>query len=464
MGLFMQLNAMLGRNTWPPASERELWDEIELWAAFRTSNDERIRQEASVNWGTDYFPYPLPRLISRASANLLFGEPADIKPAEEADTDNLERIVEENGLDSELHRGAMICSSEGSVVGKVAADPMVLDVPVIEFVSRSRTILHFTGRFCTGATFITEWREGRVERFRLFETYEPGLITSVLYRGSTNTLGSQVNLASYPQTKGKIESLHTGIDHPLVAFIPNSLDVDPTVGYSDYAGLRRHFLALNQANTIGMSNAELSGQKMALVDAGYLDQNQRLPKGHNIFIRTARHSGDQANQPKPLEMIDFPFESGQVIQWIDYLFDSGLLAAGIAPQSVGRSVDGGAVSGTALKLKMSHSLMEAAGKGRHFDRGLRSLLQGAQLVDQSIFGRDYQAAEAKPTVTRGDGLPADDIEAANRVATLYSSDAVSLEERVRIAHPEWNDQQVTDEVDRINGEAPPDVPNPFTEV
>lgn len=459
MGVFMTLNEMLGRGTWPPAHLASTWDEIELFAAFRSSDPTKLRMDRYQDWRRELIISPVPRMISRASAHLLFGEPPQINAEHEADDDNLERIVEENDLPAELHRAAVIASSEGEVWGRIVVDPSLLDVPIVEFVSRNRVIPHFAGRFVVGATFITTWATSAVERYRLFETYEAGLVTCELWRGTKTAVGAPVDLNQFPPTEGRQEQIATGIDWPLVAFIPNTIDADATRGYSDYAGLQDRFHALNEAATVGQANLRLAGRKRAMVDAGYLDRHGRVPAGDDIFLRTSRELGDGVGH-KPLEVIDYAYQATETIAWLDHMIDTTLTFAGVSPQAVGRNVDGGAVSGTAMKLKMSHSLLEAAGKGRYFDRGVRKLLHAAQIIDgrpisENGFGRPYQQRDAAPAIERQDGLPRDDLEAAQQLVQLVAAEAISLEERVAFLHPDWTGAQLDDEIARLRAETEP---------
>lgn len=468
MSAIGEINKLLGRNAWPPAGQRRVWDRIELFAAFRDSDTTRIRQEASVEYRQPYMLSPVPRMISRASANMLYGEPAEISAAAERDDENLDRIETENGLDAELHRGAVIASSEGEVWGRVVVSPDVLDVPIIEFVSRARVIPHFAGRFVRGATFVTTWVTGSTERVRLLETYEPGMVRSRLYRGSRNALGSEMKLDSFEETKGRPTEVTTGIEWPLVAFIPNTIDADPTRGYSDYAGLEERFLAINEASSVGQGNLRLAGRKRALIDAGYVqsdpDGRARLPAGHDVYIRTSRAGGDD-EKTSPLQVIDYGFEAGAVVSWLDHMIDTTLTFAGVSPQQVGRDVDGQALSGTAMKLKMAHSLLESSGKGRFFDRGVARLLHAAQILDgrpttEGGFGRSYAQRDKPPTIRRAPALPRDDKEAAQVLATLVAADAISLEERVAFARPELSPKQRDEEVARLKAEQSLEPPPP----
>lgn len=411
--------------------------------------------EAGRRWTDPYILSPVPRLVSRASASLLFGQPANFQAATDADSENLHALTEANALDSELVRAALISSSEGAVWGRVVVQPSLLDYPIIEWVSPRRVIPRFQGRFPVAATFVSEYYGKGREVIRVLETYEPGLITTEAYRGTPTSIGQQVSLDSVEQTQGLPDQVATGIDQPLVAFVPNSLGGDPTAGISDYQGLRDRFLALNEATTIAQQNLRLAGRKRALIDAAYLDANGKFIDSDDVFVRSDRDEmlGESG---KPVQMIEYAYESQALIAWIDHLLDSTLTYAGIAPQSVGRSVDGGAISGTALKLRMNHTLIEAAGKGRHFDRGLSQLLKFAQLLDsrpttQGGFGRSWSTPNEAPTVERHDGLIRDDAEAAQMIATLLNAEGISHREAISEWHPDWTPEQVDEELARLDG-------------
>lgn len=460
MSIFDLIRTRLGLTpTWPPVAHVQTWEEIEFYAALRTSNEEVIKLQANVPWYRKYLISPIPRLVSRASANLLFGEPAEYRAAKESDQAALDRVVGDNMLDAEAHRAAMISSSEGEAWGRIIVDTSLLDVPIIEFVSRRQVIPHFQGRFCVAATFITEWQESTNEVFRLFETYEAGAVHAQLFAGTSASIGNEVTLDSYSRTAGKQQTVLTGIDRPLCAFIPNSIDGDPTRGFADYRGLEERFLGLNESATIGQENARIAGKKRALLDAKYL-RNGKLPAGDDIFIRS-ESEGTLGGDGKPLQMLEYQFEAEQLTKWLDHLIDTTLLMGGVAPAAVGRSIDGGAISGTALKLKMAHSLIEAAGKGRYMDAGLRRLLRFAAIIDaRSTFDggfgrrREWSAPDEDSSVIRGDGLPHDDTEAAQWVALASGAEAVSTEEKVRYLHPDWSQKQIDDEVGRIEEAAP----------
>lgn len=468
MGVMQQLHDRLtGDGTWPPPAQADTWAAIELFQAFLASDETRIRQEAWRQHKLRYMVSPVPRMVSRAKANLLFGAPPKFKAATDTDQERLDYITGRQGLGSELHRGAVVASAEGETWGRIVVAPGVIDVPIVEFISRSRVIPHFDGRFVVGATFVTTWipSVNSSERYRMLEHYVAGAVETELYRGTTTRLGSAMNLDSFTPTVGRQPVVPTGIDWPLTAFVPNAIDADPTRGYSDYQGLRARFLAINESDTVGQANLRLAGRKRAIVDGSHL-KDGRVPDGDDVFVRTSRETGDGVTT-SPLQLIDYSFEASQNIAWSNHLIDTTLTFAGVAPQAVGRAVDGGAVSGTALKLKMAHSLLETSGTGGYFDAGVARLLHAAQILDgrrttEGGFGRKWSDPDAIPSLVRAEGLPRDDMEAAQQLTAWVNADAISLEEAVAFMHPSWDDTQISDEVDRIRAERQRDaMPSPF---
>lgn len=446
--------------TWPPPRVARVWEEIERFAAFRASNEVLLRQIASVGHFNRYLISPVPRMISRAKANLLFGEPPEFTAAEEADQDRLDYLTEENDLAALAHQAAVLSSSEGEIWGRVCYRPELVDVPIIEFVSRRRVLPFFSGRFLVGASFITEYVEGEFEVYRLFETYSRGAVTAELFRGTRTSLGQPVELTAYPQTAATPPLVYTGIAEPLIAFVPNSIDADPSRGYSDYAGLEDRFLGINRATTIGDTNTELAGKKRALVDAKYTGRGNRM-NDDDIYVRDAAEGS--IDETKPLQILEYDYDAQQIVSWLDHLIDSTLTFGGAAPQLVGRALDGAAISGTALRFKMIHSLLEASGAGRYYDRGLARLLRQAAILDsrpvsQLGFGRGWTNLDDKPAVERQDGLPTDDAEAAQELSLLVGAEAISVEERVAFLHPDWTKEQIDEEVARLKKENKPEPP------
>lgn len=463
--------AGLNANEWPPRAVRDLWEEIDVLAALRDSDDVSLRAQAAAlgmsGTHATYVTLPIPRLISRVKANLLFGQAPRIDPPSPQDRDALDYLLEENDLAAELHRAAVIASSEGEVWGKVTVAPGVIDAPIIEFVSRRQVLPRFAGRFPVGGTFVREIRDqSRRSRtvWRILEDHTAGMILTTLYAGDETHLGTREPLRSRPETADLLSGadqvsetaavVQTGVDRPLLVFIPNTLDADPTRGISDYLGVVAAFFALNETATTGQSNVRLTARKRLFVRGTYLNSRGNFPADNDVF-RSDQLIDEASASGVPIAEAQYTFQAAELVAWQEHLVDLTLTLAGVAPQSVGRGDAGRATSGTALKLKMTHTLMEAAGSGRYFDRGVRRLLSMAAQLDASEFGRPWRDAMTLCAFHRGDGLPDDPNETATELQALDAASAISTEEKVRKLHPDWTDEQVTAEVEKITGETAP---------
>lgn len=448
---------------WPPKQHAHAWQRVAFLAALRDSDEATIRAMAQLRgMGGDrrkpYMASPIPALISRIVADMLFGEEPRFLAADEADQDHLGEIITVNQLPAELHRAAVIASSEGEVWGRVIADPELAPTPIIDFHSRGAVLPEFRGRFLLRASVVSVFLGDKdQEVYRLIETHSPGQIESQLFKGNKDRIGTEVSLDSRPETAGTRPLVLTGIDRPLVVRIVNRVGRDYMAGESDYDGLENLFLAVNEALTITQQNMRLTGAKRLMVDRDFLDKEGKLQLADDVYVHSSGGIKKMGEGPgtKPFEQLEYSFEAAELTRWIDWMLDHTLTAAGISPASVGRGDLGGSLSGTALRLRMAHTLSEIAGKGRLWDAGIAELLRLAQLIDakpvaQGGFGKAYADAESAPRVERGDGLPEDPREDAQVIAQLAGAEAISTEEKVRRLHPTWDDARVADEVARID--------------
>lgn len=461
---------------WPPQSQLDQWRKVNYLGALRDSDEKTFRQAAHhFRMGGDnrkpYLMSPLPRLIASVVADMLYGEEPRFMAADERDTDALARIIRENQLPAELHRAAVIGVSEGEVWGRVMVDPQVARTPIIDFHSRSSVIPYFRGRFLMEAALITELPKLKDKHvYRIAEIHRAGEVETRLYKGSDSSLGDQVALTERVETAGAQTIVATGIDRPLMVRIVNKVGRTYDLGQSDYEGLEQLFLALNEGLTISQQNMRLTGSKRLMVDRNFLDKQGRLQLADDVFTYSAggvKPLGADGGS-NPFTQLSYSFESKELVAWIDWLLDHTLTAAGISPASVGRSevTAGATLSGTALRLRMAHTLSEIAGKGRLWDAGVAELLRMAQMLDakpvaRGGFGTTWADAETAPTMQRGDGLPEDPREDAQVIAQLAGAEALSTEEKVRRLNPGWTDQRVEEEIAKIEAGMPDPLADPF---
>lgn len=470
MGLFTNLNDRFGKNTFPPTKEiANRWEWVEYWSGLRDGNEQYVRNEAyrrglGGKTREAYLSQPVPKALSQASSNLLFGEEPIFRAADNADQQRLDTIIRENKLLAQCRAAAVTTSSEGGVYLKVSVDPATprgRAVPIIQFIKETRVIPQFRAfSELTAATIITSWEEND-KIYRLMENHEPGIITYELWRGSTSELGLQVPLASHPRTADIDETVETGIPELLVAYVPNSLSTDSPFGNSDYAnGVDDLFFAFNDATSIA-HRATQAGVPMTVMPRELLDENNNLNHEQTIIaVNKLADTLGEGDIGKMIETVQHQAQQDKFMNYAKEVLDLLLIFSGISPQSVGRQVDGGAVSGTALKLKMASTLSTAAGKAAFFEDSLADLLRLAAILDTETIGegdmvkegQSWTNAEGEISVTLNDGLPNDETEIAQIIQTLRGAGVISVQESVKRANPHMTEDQLAAEIAAIQAD------------
>ena len=470
MGVFTDLNSRLGRNTWPPTQEiADRWEWVTYWSGLRDGKDEYVRNEAIKRGlgGTSrnaYTALPVPYALSQASSNLLFGEAPMIKAGTPEDQQNLETIIRENKLLAQCRAAAITTSSEGGVYVKTTVDPSTnrgRRVPLIQFINEGRVIPKFAAfNDLEQATVVTAWAEGK-KIYRLLEIHQVGLISYELYNGTSTDLGTQISLKTNQKTGDLEEEVETGIDELLVAYIPNALKTDSPYGVSDYSnGIDTLFYMFNDA--VGIAHrATQSGVPLTVVPRELLDDNNGLNHERTVIaVNKLADTLGEGDISKMIQVIQNQAQQDKFMNYANEVLDMLLIFSGLSPQTVGRNVQGGAVSGTALKLKMASTLSTAAGKAAFFEDTLSEVLTIAAMLDTETIGAgneikpgvDWVDPEAPVTVKLKDGLPDDEKETAQIIQILKNAGVMSIREAVMRANPHASDEQIDEEIEAIRND------------
>lgn len=458
---------------WPPPGVSDRWSRANVFAGLRESQWSVISEQArirgmGVDKGQPYLTVPLAATISRVVANLLFGANPTFTAAAVEDQARLDYIVAANDLPSTLRQAADTASAQGEIFGIVGVDPELSDAPIIEFAPTGRVIPTFRGRHLVGATIVRPYAspDGDPRKvYRLLEARSPGLVQLRLYRGTDRSIGDEVDLSALPATAGLAPVVETGINDSGVVWIPNNLaQSGSSLGVSDYAGLIDLLMAANETLTIGQANLRLTGRKRLIVPDDLRGADGAFNAATDVFflnkkgskVKTRRQDEPPDDPLSDIQQLQYSYEGAPLREWSDHIINLALTLAGVSPSSIGRGADG-AITGTAMRLRMAHTLMEVAGKGRHWDTGLRRLLLVAQQYDATIFGRAWVDATTAPAVERGDGLPVDERDQAEIAVKATAAGAMSRRELVRTMHPDWDESQIEEEVALIEAETTPHI-------
>jgi hypothetical protein len=474
--------------------ERLVQKSIEDYVAFRESD--RSALKILTNWPADrdLIVDPLAERIAEAFADFLFGEdpvisvpdikgkaapkkadkpkddgddggdePGDIEadagedsgtrstePGQDDASDDQERlndIIDENNLASELHEAEKICCSEGEVWWRVYKDSLQSDHPVIDWHSRSHVRPLWRGRRLVAAAFVSDiWAEKVEEElvtYKYVEIQTEGYTRSLLYRGLGLNLGVSIPLSERPETA----SLRDEWQHDLGMMcgrIVNRLGRDRRKGTSDYEGIRDLLMSLNEATTIGHENARLTLKKRLAVPREALGADGKF----DAELGKSNGTGKFA-------VLEYSFDAEALITYKNDLSSIILTRVGLARQLTDpNQADGSDASGTALRVRLIPTTMAAKGKMRSWNDNLPTALMKAQQLDdldeqRGGFGRPWKNPAEPPTVELGDPLPVDRTEETQRHAVAVQGEFMSRFLAIKEEHPEWDDKEINEELDRI---------------
>lgn len=468
MGLFAErliakLDASEGR--WPLRGEREVWEALSLWIAFRESDRDRLKEAAGwTNLDRPYAVDPIPRKICHAFSQLLYGSALTVTAEADADQDKLDALERENNLAAELQRAEIVCSSEGEVWWRAFRDLEVSDVPLLEWYSRTAVLPLWAGAKLRAAAFISRYDVGETaagnptEVFRHFEVHDQGSVTNVLYRSArADALGQRVALDSLEDTMLLADQWVHGLPTMLCGRIPNLIGVDPTLGVSDFDGIQDLLHMVNEATSLQAENARLAGKYRSIVDESATDADGNFDASREIVIVQSANRGlGESGGDGPFKIMQYTYDAEQLIAHKRETVDTALSRVGIVPQYVGAGsvTEGLAVSGTSLRVRLLPTI--AAGEERaqyHDDEVPRALgtlqMLDAMPVEAGGFGRSWVDPVSLPAVERGSTLPVDLTEEVARHADAVTAQIESRQTAIEDLHPDWPEERVKEELARI---------------
>lgn len=465
--MLIEINEFLGTN-WPPKNIRNRWDMVEHYREYYDNSLFKIESDSSIykNYRSQGVAVPLPKVLARTSANLLFAEEMSTVPNTE-DEDLLSRLEEiktKNNLQARSKEAAETASAEGGVYIAAFLDPTKKkgqEVPLITYYSEDQVIPKFDadGDLESAITFTTLKRNnpyGATWYYRLVEIWNIGRIDYKLFQGNKHSLGKEVPLTDHNDTKDLPEYIeYSGIDELNIEYIPNIKNLSSNYGRSDFEGMETLFLSLDESFELTQEVLRTMVPHL-FIDEELLDEENSFQKGSNI-VSVSKLDGETSDKPI-IEATQHRFESDQYIAWQRQLLETALLSVGTSPAALGLDIDGGLASGTALKIKMNNTLNQIAGKAQFFESGIAKILKIAMMIDQLEItdGENTKLAhaynvdlnEVNISVSLGDGVPEDDPN-LNEIAAAFQAGIISRFTAIKMQHSDWTDEQVLAEEARI---------------
>jgi hypothetical protein len=460
-----RLSAVYGAIEFGPSSVTRRGSWWRRWWNSRNVNSgrEMIHQRAQLH-------VPLPGDIAQTSAALLFGEapritvpeahmpnaPGDAKMTE----DYVHRLIVEGDLFNRLLEGGETAAAMGGAILKPSWDLSVSPIPLMTIVQADAALPEFRYGQLMRCTL---WRElgrvGNAEVIRHLEVHETdaagnGVVFHGLYKGTSGQLGKEMALTEHAETAALLPVINLPFPGLGVEYVPNMRPNrrirGSSVGQSDYAGVEGIFDSLDETYASWMRDVRLSKMRL-LVPQEYIDKLGAFDADQEVFVpmdvdpmsRQGAGGGVMANQ--------FQIRVEQHERTTLHLIERAVSAAGYSPQTFGLHIEGRAESGTALKVRENKTLMTQGRKAAWWGNAVESMLWKMLLIARNILNEQGLVAY-KPQVEMADSLPENPLELAQTIVTLDNARAVSIDTKVRMAHPDWDEEQIGPEVKRVMAE------------
>jgi hypothetical protein len=422
---------------------------------------------------------PIAADLARTSADLLFAEPPQFQLPDEAKyktaQERLSLILDDPETVSELLEAAEIQAALGGVYMRVVWNPEVFEHVRWTSVHCDGAIPEWTYGQMTGVTF---WRQltsqDEKQVWRHLERHAKGVIQHALYMGTGAKIGIAVPLESHPDTEplaaaitasdsedGISIILPDGITTPTAVYIPN-VRPNPTwrltpglspLGRSDFDQLEPLFDAADESYSSMVRELRL-GKARAFVDQSLTDSQGR-GRGSNFnaeteFFTPVEGLGslkDGAGGIIPYQP-DLRIRAHRDI--IEEITATVLRSAGYTASAFG-SDTGNNMTATEVDSKQELSARTRTKKIQYWRAGLDPLATTTLRLEKAIHGGsfDVDAAVSTKFPQRTELSP---LVMAQTIAALDGAGAISVLEKVRKQHPNWNKQQIDDEVDLIKAE------------
>ncbi len=479
-------------NSWPPSEWTKKYNKFAEWAALYSGdpyNLMKVYEDQNFLWAQEIRKDHATRLhlpvagdIAGTSADLLLSEMPEIKIAEAHEENapegaayaqkRVDEIINEIDFLGRALEAAESASPLSGVFLKVNWDVNFKDFPIISVSQVDSAIPYFRWGFLYKVIFHKEVEDDGKNIYRKLEIHTPGKIENQLWKGSTNDLGSNINLNYLEVTQDLKEEINTGLDGLACVYIPNKrpnrLWRGSALGESDLSGIEGILDSIDKVYTNWMRDIRLAKGRIIVPD--YMmeldeetgkfnfDLDQEVYEAVNSGVMSAEDGGK-------LTVAQFDIRAQKHAQTAQELLTQAYSLAGYSPQSFGMSTGNGSSQVTAkeVKAREGKSFKTRNKKAKYLQAGLEQVLYMALQIDRIHLSGKVKP-EYKPQVILQDSIQTDPLEKADSIEKLNRATALSVAQKVDMLHPEWGDKQKKAEVDMILKESGMAVEDPEVRV
>ncbi len=497
------------RTTWPPKQLYPVYAKIEEWAAWYAGQPDQLADLYSLSrrpanrpsqyragvigkvarwWWGEPIPdgerraklhIPLPADIAQTSSRLLFSEPPTLTAGNKQTQKVLDELVDD-GAHATFLAAAEVGAAKSGAYLRIVWDRSLRPRPWISRVDPACAVPEFRWGVLTAVTFWRVLEQSNQTVVRHLERHEPGVIWHGVYEGAPDQLGQPVDVGGWPDTawlktlegavsKGRAFAVETVPGRITAVYVPNNTpqrcwpDIPQAVdlGRSDYDQAEGLFDALDETWSSLMRDLRLGVARVYVPD----DYLTSLGPGKGAVWEAAREilvglqtmGGD--DRRLELETFQPDIRVDQHLRIAEQLTRTIVETAGYSAQSFGMA-DGTAATATEVTARERESFVGRDAKIMHWRPALGEILETLLMVAVLQFGTNV--TPEVPQIAFGDTVSEDPEKQARTLQLLEAAQAISAWMKVKTLHPDWEDDEIRTEVDRIRdgGAQPPEITLP----
>lgn len=434
---------------------------------------------------------PVASTIARLGAQVVFSELPAVKFGDgDHDTDDKgittaqgktveARLVEL--LNDEAHAALLEADefreAHGGVFVKVAWNTELSDGPFLDTVASDAAVPTFVNGRLTSVIFWSDLAmvDGDQHHYRLLEDHTPGRIEFALFTAeNSKSLGMRVPLTHHPDTEYLAamvdgdSGVATGSKLLTAVYVPRSrpngkLRRDPVardLGRSAYDGVEDVFDRIDEVYTSWMRDIRL-GRARIVVPKQYIDvlgpgqggvfdtdKEVFTPLGEQIgSLNPGTGTGAKGSVEGFIQMFQPNIRFKEHLETVTHLLARAYQACGYSPQTFGDANEV-AVTATEVTSRQNLTTLTRGTAIMAWRPQLKHLFAALLDVDQARFNGPGRG-EALPDIEWPDSETIAPEVQARTLQLLVLAEAVSLDQRVKMLHTDWDQDQVDAEVQRI---------------
>lgn len=407
---------------------------------------------------------PIASDIAGVSSDLLFSEQPSIYFPDAQGKNNamkaqtkLDEIIERTGFMSKLLEIGEVSAGLGGVYMKIDWDTEDAEYPVVNICQPDLAYPTFDITGSLKSVSFVRLLEGRGNKvYRHVEYREKGLIEHSLFVGSEVNLGIYSDLSGHDETAMLEPEIKTGIDDPLVRYVPNRLPNrlfrGSRLGMSDFCGQEALMDSLDETFSLWIDDIRRARGRI-IIPEQWLEKSDATGKfmfkeDRTVFVRLPNMGPPGEEGASPITVQQFAIRSQEHRDTVIELLDRIVTSSGYSPQSFGLNIEGRAESGTALRIRERKSLKTQQKKASYFKSRIEDILSLVMQVDKVILDNDTITLY-RPRVEFADSIQESFDELARSVLQIHQAESASIQTKVEMLHPEWSQEEVDAETTRI---------------